>query len=137
MLTVSQLTPKQRFYVIFYSDTAYPMMHPNSVSELQPATSRNKELLYYWLQSVQLCLKTNGTEAIQMAFDTKVFAPKLKLGNNQSLRLQVAFKGEGIEDATVRPQKGLKRVPPLERPALLIQPCRGYSTTCTPLSHQK
>ncbi len=71
MIAVNRLTPKQKFYVIFYSDTAYPMMHPNAVSELQPATTRNKELLYYWLQSVQLCLKTNGTEAIQMAFNLK------------------------------------------------------------------
>ncbi len=69
MIAVQGLTPRQRFYVIFYSDTAYPMMHPNAVKELQPATPRNKELLFYWLRSVQLCLRTNGTEAIQMAFD--------------------------------------------------------------------
>lgn len=69
MLTVSQLTPKQRFYVIFYSDTAYPMMHPRPVFDLVPATQRNKLQLGRWLNTVQLCLKTNGKKAIQAAFD--------------------------------------------------------------------
>ena len=67
-VAVNGLTPKQRFYVIFYSDTAYAMMHPRPVTQLVPATTRNKQQLFYWLQSVQLCLKTNGKEAIAMAF---------------------------------------------------------------------
>ena len=71
MIAVSALTPKQRFYVIFYSDTAYPMMHPRPATQMVPANSRNKQQLYYWLQTVQLCLKTNGKEAIQAAFAMK------------------------------------------------------------------
>ena len=70
-VAINDLTPKQRFYVIFYSDTAYPMMHPRPVTQMVPATSSNKQQLYYWLQSVQLCLKTNGKEAIQAAFNMK------------------------------------------------------------------
>ncbi len=69
MITVNRLTPKQRFYVIFYSDTAYPMMHPRPAKELVSATPQNKQLLFRWLQTVELCLKTNGREAIQAAFD--------------------------------------------------------------------
>ncbi len=69
MLTVNQLTPKQRFYVIFYSDTAYGMMHPNTVKTLVPATQRNKNLLGQWLQTVPLCLQTRGRKAIQAAID--------------------------------------------------------------------
>ncbi len=69
MLTVNQLTPKQRFYVIFYSDTAYGMMHPNRVANLVVATPKNKLLLGNWLNTVPLCLKTNGKEAIQAALD--------------------------------------------------------------------
>ena len=69
MIAVDGLTPKQKFYVIFYSDTAYPMMHPRPVTQLVAATTRNKQQLYYWLQSIQLCLKTNGKEAIQAAFE--------------------------------------------------------------------
>jgi len=68
MITVSQLTPRQRFYVIFYSDVAYPMFHPQPASQLVPATPRNKEMLRRWLATVQLCLKTNGKEAISAAF---------------------------------------------------------------------
>ncbi|GAA5507739.1 vWA domain-containing protein [Novipirellula caenicola] len=69
MLTVNQLTPKQRFYVIFYSDTAYGMMHPNTVPNLVPATQRNKNMLGQWLQTVPLCLQTRGKKAIQAAID--------------------------------------------------------------------
>ena len=68
---VNQLTPKQRFYVIFYSDTAYPMFHPQPATSLVNATPKNKEKLRYWLDTVQLCLKTNGKEAISAAFALK------------------------------------------------------------------
>ncbi|MGI9470449.1 MAG: VWA domain-containing protein [Rubripirellula sp.] len=68
VIAVNQLTPKQRFYVIFYSDTAYPMFHPQPASELVNATPKNKEKLQYWLNTVQLCLKTNGRQAIAAAF---------------------------------------------------------------------
>jgi hypothetical protein len=71
MLTVNNLTPKQRFYVIFYSDTAYGMMHPNTVPTLVPATPQNKVLLGKWLNTVPLCLQTNGRKAIQSAIDMK------------------------------------------------------------------
>ncbi len=69
MLTVNQLTPKQRFYVIFYSDTSYGMMHPNTVRSLVPATPQNKLRLGQWLNTVPLCLRTNGKAAIQAAID--------------------------------------------------------------------
>ena len=68
LIAVNQLTAKQRFYVIFYSDTAYPLFYPKPATGLVPATSRNKELLRSWLNTVQLCLKTNGKEAIAAAF---------------------------------------------------------------------
>lgn len=68
---VSQLTPRQRFYVIFYSDTAYPLFHPKPVMDLVNATSRNKQRLQSWLGTVELCLKTNGKEAIAAAFALK------------------------------------------------------------------
>src|SRR6056297_370157 len=69
MLSISNLTPKQRFFVVFYSDTAYPMFHPQPEVELVPATPRNKRRLFQWLQTVQLCLRTDGKEAIGMAID--------------------------------------------------------------------
>ena len=54
--------------MIFYSDMAYPMFHPQPAQQLLPATPRNKEMLRRWLGTVQLCLKTNGKDAIQAAF---------------------------------------------------------------------
>jgi hypothetical protein len=68
---VAQLTARQRFYVIFYSDTAYPLFHPKPATDLVNATSRNKQRLKSWLETVQLCLKTNGKEAISAAFALK------------------------------------------------------------------
>lgn len=65
---VGQLTARQRFYEIFYSDTAYPLFHPKPATELVNATGRNKQRLKLWLGTVQLCLKTNGKEAIAAAF---------------------------------------------------------------------
>ncbi|WP_404305283.1 VWA domain-containing protein [Neorhodopirellula lusitana] len=67
--TINLLTPKQRFYVIFYSDTAYPMMHPRSVKKLVSATPKNKQALFQWLLTVELCLRTKGKQALQAAFD--------------------------------------------------------------------
>ncbi|MGB7344825.1 MAG: vWA domain-containing protein [Pirellulaceae bacterium] len=71
MIAVNGLNKKQRFYVIFYSDTAYGMMYPNPVTQMVAATNTNKQQLYRWLTTVPLCLKTNGKEAIQAAFDMK------------------------------------------------------------------
>ena len=68
LIAVGQLTAKQRFYVIFYSDTAYPLFHPRPAEDLVNATSRNKQRLRVWLDTVELCLKTNGKEAISAAF---------------------------------------------------------------------
>jgi hypothetical protein len=68
MVAVNGLNKKQRFYVIFYSDCAYPMMYPNSVTQMVYATNSHKQQLFNWLNTVQLCLKTNGKEAIEAAF---------------------------------------------------------------------
>lgn len=66
--TVMALTPQQRFYIIFYSDTAYGLFHPHTARNLIPATPRNKQLTIQWLTTVELCLYTNGAEALQMAY---------------------------------------------------------------------
>jgi len=53
--SVEALGEKQEFYVVFYSDRAYPMLYPNSVMEPLAATNENKQRLYDWLQTVELC----------------------------------------------------------------------------------
>ncbi|MEO1527625.1 MAG: vWA domain-containing protein [Planctomycetota bacterium] len=68
---VNNLNRRQKFYVIFYSDTAYPLFHPQPPRTLVPATSKNKYLLANWLQTVPLCLKTNGREALELGLSLK------------------------------------------------------------------
>ncbi|MFM9023871.1 MAG: hypothetical protein ACKON7_00770, partial [Planctomycetaceae bacterium] len=52
---VDALQPDQSFFVIFYSDAAYPMFHPDRVESLQPATPQNKQRLRVWLGTVEMC----------------------------------------------------------------------------------
>jgi hypothetical protein len=65
--TVANLTEEHEFYVIFFSDTAYPMFHPKPAKALVPATAENKERLADWLYGVEMCLKTRGEAAMAAA----------------------------------------------------------------------
>jgi len=67
MRSVGRMTPNQQFYVLFFSDTAYPMFHPEVVNHMLPATDENKQRLAQWLYGVELVLKTNAQEAVQRA----------------------------------------------------------------------
>ena len=67
MRAVEGLGPKQQFYVIFYSDSAYGMFHPQTVPGLVAATDDNKEKLRAWLYSVEMCLNTRGEDAMKRA----------------------------------------------------------------------
>jgi len=67
--SVDKMTPYQQFYVFFFSDTAYPMFHPDPVNHMLPATAENKQRLAQWLYSVQLVLKTNAQGAMEKALD--------------------------------------------------------------------
>ena len=69
--TVEQMTKDQYFYVIFFSDTAYPLFWPSPVSQLVPATRQNKERLHQWLYTVELCLHTRGEAAMQLALSLR------------------------------------------------------------------
>lgn len=65
--SVDALDEKQDFYVVFYSDQAYPMLYPNSVMEPLPATKENKQRLYDWLYTVELCQGGALLKAMEMA----------------------------------------------------------------------
>ena len=69
--SVDAMTPKQSFYVIFFSDTAYMMFHPNPAPRLVPATEDNKEKLRAWLYTVERCLKTKGELAMERALSLR------------------------------------------------------------------
>lgn len=65
--SIERMTDKQRFYVVFYSDQAYPMLYPESVMEPLAATQANKQRLYQWLQTVELCSGGALVKAMELA----------------------------------------------------------------------
>jgi len=69
--TVEVMSPRQQFYVIFFSDTAYRLFHPKPAPGLVAATEGNKEKLRSWLYNVEMCLKTKGEEAMATALALK------------------------------------------------------------------
>ena len=65
---VDSLRPDQSFFVVFFSDAAYPMFHPERVDVLQPASPDNKQRLRAWLASVEMCGGGQGIdEAVRLA----------------------------------------------------------------------
>ena len=66
--TVNSLKAKQEFYIIFYSDQAYLMFHPVTESSWVPATQANKNKVFQWLRSVQLCQGGRLDAALKKAF---------------------------------------------------------------------
>jgi hypothetical protein len=69
--SVQQLSPKQSFYVVFYSDAAYRMFHPQPADDLVPASRENKRLLSQWLQSVEMCTGGRLIDAVDLATKLK------------------------------------------------------------------
>ncbi len=67
MNSVGKMTEQQYFYVIFFSDTAYSLFHPEPAERMVPATDKNKQRLMSWLYTVEMCLRTNGEEAVARA----------------------------------------------------------------------
>ena len=65
--SVDAMSPKQRFYVIFFSDSAYRLFHPKAAPGMVPATDENKQRLRAWIYSVEMCLRTQGMESMQLA----------------------------------------------------------------------
>lgn len=64
---VSRLSTSQQFYVIFYSDQAYPMFFPKSVDAPIQATRPNKRKLNQWLHTVEMCLGGRLLDAMELA----------------------------------------------------------------------
>jgi len=65
---VDALRPEQSFFVVFFSDAAYPLFHPASVDRAQPATPENKRRLRAWLGTVEMCSGGQGIhDAVRLA----------------------------------------------------------------------
>lgn len=69
--TVSYFSSSQKFYVIFFSDTAYPLFYPQTEEDFAPATSENKYKLRAWLEGVHLVLRTDAQSSVQKALEMK------------------------------------------------------------------
>lgn len=69
--SVDELQPEHQFHVVFFSDGAYPMFHPETGVGLVRASPENKQKLRSWLATVHRCLGTNGEDAMAMAFALK------------------------------------------------------------------
>jgi len=65
--SVEALGEKQEFYVAFYSDQVYPMLFPASVMEPLAATRENKQRLFRWLETVELCTGGALLKAVELA----------------------------------------------------------------------
>jgi hypothetical protein len=65
--SVESLSDKQQFYVIFYSDTLYPLFYPRPVRRFVSADDRFKHRLREWLDSVEICMGNVVDEALAAA----------------------------------------------------------------------
>jgi hypothetical protein len=66
---IGLMKPDQSFHVIFFSDAAYPLFHPEKIDTFLPATPDNKRRLDAWLGTVELCV---GGQGIRDAADLAV-----------------------------------------------------------------
>jgi hypothetical protein len=64
---VDSLRDDQEFYVIFHSDTVYPLFYPDPVDRYIRPTPANKRALARWLDTVELCLGDAVEEALAIA----------------------------------------------------------------------
>lgn len=69
--SISGLSYDHEFYIIFYSDAAYPLFYPRSAPRWVKATPDNVEKVRYWLDEVHRCLQTRGEEAMTKAFQMR------------------------------------------------------------------
>jgi hypothetical protein len=89
---VGMLDPSQSFHVVFFSDMAYPMFHPEKVDQLVPATPENKQRLMAWLGTVETCTGGAGIRAatdlaLRLAPDAVYFLSDGEHGSSAVQRL--------------------------------------------------
>ena len=65
--SIGAMTKDQSFYIVFYSDEAYPMFYPQNEMHFVAATPDNKQKLIPWLQTLELCSGGKLVEAIDLA----------------------------------------------------------------------
>ena len=65
--SVNALKKSQKFYIIFFSDAAYGLFYPKTEKDYILATSKNKQRVGKWLNTVECCSRTSGEEAFELA----------------------------------------------------------------------
>lgn len=100
--SVEALGDKQEFYVVFYSDQAYPMFYPASEMQAVAATRENKQRFYQWLQTVELCVGGALLKAVEIAesLDPQVVYV-LSDGNIASVRTLTELTRPGARKFTI------------------------------------
>jgi len=71
LTAVSNLNPRQRFYVYFFSDKDYAMLAPRSPSDMLPLTTPNWEALVRWVEDQGLVGDTRPQTALRKALNLK------------------------------------------------------------------
>jgi hypothetical protein len=64
---VDALNKDQEFYVLFYSDSVYPLFYPEPIDQYASPTPQTKAALERWLKTVELALGDAVVEAISTA----------------------------------------------------------------------
>jgi hypothetical protein len=105
MRSVESLTPKQSFYVVFYSDQAYPLFYPDPAEEFVRPTDRNKAELARWLETVELCLGDAVQEALAGAIsiepDTVILLSDGRIQGEKKMRFLLEAGGGDFPIHTV------------------------------------
>lgn len=98
---VDGLSPEQTFFVIFFSDAAYPLFHPSAVEAPQAATPENKRRVREWLGTVEMCRGGKGIDdAMRLAgtlgVDVMYLLSDGELGGSVVERLAAADVGGSV-----------------------------------------
>lgn len=68
---MSYIPYDKHFFVILFSDTAYPVFHPRGAKHWLKGMEENKKAVAAWLDTVELCLRTDAERSMEIAFAMK------------------------------------------------------------------
>jgi hypothetical protein len=68
---VDAMQLKQAFFVVLYSDTAYPMFFPDAAQDFAMATGANKRRLREWLKTIEINPGGDLESAMELVFDLR------------------------------------------------------------------
>ncbi len=103
--SVDAMSPKQQFYVLFFSDQVYPLFYPHSQLNFVRANNKNKQLLSEWLNTVETC--TGGvwqlTQALETAYELRPDVVYLLCDGRHWDLVRAAHKIKAVENLRSKP----------------------------------